>query len=188
MKDDLEWQQVLQESTGTKLCPQIRELFVIILMFCQPSNPRALFDEFWETWIDDFEQQHREKNMVQMDMDQMKTMLLLDLEMRLQSFEKELLDFGLPKPTQEDLCRVENLTNTDPVLVREEKDYNLKHLEAIVEDTLPMFTSDQSEIFEVVLDAVKKQKSLWTFIDARGGCGKTFLLNAILAAVRSVWP
>ena len=37
----------------------------------------------------------------------------------------------------------------------------------------------------VQLDAVKKEKSLCVFIDARGGCGKTFLLNTILDAVRS---
>ena len=30
LKDDLEWQRVLEESAVTKLCPQIRELFVII--------------------------------------------------------------------------------------------------------------------------------------------------------------
>ena len=51
-----------------------------------------------------------------------------------------------------------------------------------------MFTHDQNEIYNIVLDAVKKKQSLWGFIDARGGCGKTFLLNAILAAVRSLEP
>ena len=30
LKDDREWYQVLEESSGTKLCPQIRELFVVI--------------------------------------------------------------------------------------------------------------------------------------------------------------
>jgi hypothetical protein len=43
------------------MCPQIRELFVTILMFCQPANPRALYDEFWTSWVDDFEQQARRK-------------------------------------------------------------------------------------------------------------------------------
>jgi hypothetical protein len=187
LKDDIEWQHVLHESSGTKLCPQIRELFVVILMFCQPSNPRALFDEFWDTWIDDFQLQGRHQ-LISLDDKQLKTILLLDLEMRLQSFEMELLDFGLPKPTPEDLCRVQNLTNTDPVLIREEKDYNLKQLATRVEDILPMFTSEQSLIFENVIEAVKNHKPLWVFIDARGGCGKTFLLNIILAAVRSLEP
>ena len=59
LKDDLEWQRVLEESAVTKLCPQIRELFVIVLMFCEPANPRELFDSFWNTWVDDFDQQGR---------------------------------------------------------------------------------------------------------------------------------
>ena len=184
LKDDREWQQVLEESTGSQLCPQIRELFVVILMFCQPSNPRALFDEFWDTWIDDFEKQGKDKR-VCLDEGQLKTMLLLDLEMRLQSFEKELHDFGLPKPTSEDLSRVQTITCTEPVLIREEKDYDVKQLEAQVQDIVPQFTKEQSVFFEDVLKAVGQQIPFFAFIDARGGCGKTFLLNAVLAAVRS---
>ena len=34
LKDDQEWHTVLEESAITKLCPQICELFVVILMFC----------------------------------------------------------------------------------------------------------------------------------------------------------
>ena len=49
-------------------------------------------------------------------------MLLLDLEMRLQSFEKQLGDFGLPQPTEEDLACVKFFSNTDAVVIREEKD------------------------------------------------------------------
>ena len=187
LRDDIEWQQVLEESAGTKLCPQIRELFIVILMFCQPANPRALLDEFWHTWTDDFEHKGRQL-LIPMDSSQLKTMLMLDLELRLQSFEKELTDFGLPKPSPEDLCRVEFLTNRDPVLVREEKDYNLAELVDTVEKVVPMFTPEQLEIFETVLEAVQNKKSLWAFIDARGGCGKTFLLNAILSSVRSMEP
>ena len=48
-----------------------------------------------------------------------------------------------------------------------------------------MFTKEQLLIYEDVLRAVKQECSLLAFVDARGGCGKTFLLNAILAAVRS---
>ena len=35
------------------------------------------------------------------------------------------------------------------------------------------------------MDAVRKNESLQLFISARGGCGKTYLLNGILDAVRS---
>ena len=80
LRDDLEWQRVLEESAETKLCPQIRELFIVILMFCQPANPRALFDEFWSTWTDDFDQRGQ-RQLIALDDNQLRTMLLLDLEM-----------------------------------------------------------------------------------------------------------
>ena len=35
---------------------------------------------------------------------------------------------------------------------------------------------------------VEQEESFLAFIDARGGCGKTFLLNAVLAAVRTLDP
>ena len=187
LADDLEWICVLEEAAITKLCPQIRELFVIILQFCFPSNPRELFDKFWQTWTDDFQQQGQRKAVL-LDENQLKTMVLLDLELRLQSHEKQLVTFGLPVPTKEEMARVENITSTDPVVIREEKDFNVDELAANMEEVVPMFTHDQSKIYNIVLEAVKKNESLWVFIDARGGCGKTFLLNAILAAVRSLEP
>ena len=106
--------------------------------------------------------------------------------MRLQSFEKELRDFGLPKPTEDDLCRVKFIANTEPVLIREEKDYIVEQLSSTVQEKVQMFTPEQLKIFEDILEAVKGNKPLCGFIDARGGCGKTFLLNAVLAAVRSL--
>ena len=187
LKDDMEWQQVLEDSTGTKLCPQLRELFVIILMFCQPSNPLALFNEFWDTWIDDFEQQGKNKK-VTLDANQLKTILLLDLEMRLQSFEKELLDFGLPQPTQDELKRVQTVASTEHVLIREEMDYDVNKLSGSLQEIIPLFTEEQLVIYNDVLEAVRHENSLLIFIDARGGCGKTFLLNAILAGVRTLEP
>ena len=145
LKDDLEWHRVLDECAITKLCPQIREVFIVILMFCQPSNPRALFDEFCMTWVDDFDQKARKQNL-SLDENQLKTMLLLDLELRLQSFEKGLADFGLPQPTDEDLNRVETITCTDPVIIREEKDFCVPDLLSEVSGLVSMFTPEQSYI------------------------------------------
>jgi hypothetical protein len=187
LTDDTEWQRVLEESVSTKMCPQIRELFVTILMFCQPANPRALYDEFWTSWIDDFEQQARRRGKT-VDEKQLETMLLLDLELRLQSFEKQLAQFSLPQPTQEDLSRVELITSTEPVVIREEKEYDVTELASSLEELIPRFTEGQSDIFTTIMGAVKEERQLCVFIDARGGCGKTFILNAILAAVRSLDP
>ena len=52
----------------------------------------------------------------------------------------------------------------------------------------PKFKHDQGIIFNIVIKPVRTRQSLWAFIDARGGYGKTVLINAILAAVRSMKP
>ena len=85
-----------------------------------------------------------------LDSDQLKTMVLLDLQLRLQSFEKELRDFGLPEPSPEELARVENITSTDPVVIREEKEYDVANLVATVEDLVPKCTPAQAEIYDKV--------------------------------------
>ena len=47
-----------------------------------------------------------------------------------------------------------------------------------------MFTETQRGVFNTVIESVYLEKQACIFIDARGGTGKTFILNAILAAVR----
>ena len=187
LQDDQEWRRVLEESAATKMCPQIRELYVIILMFCQPGNPRALYDEFWSTWTDDFIQKARQRG-IQLDDGQVETMLLLDLEMRLQSFEKTLAEFGLQQPGPEDLARIEHVTSTDPVVIREEKEFNFEELTVRVREVKEKLTEEQSAIFYKVMEAVEEDLPLCLFINARGGCGKTFLINSILSAVRISEP
>ena len=167
LEDDFEWECVLEESSITRLCPQLRELFIVILMFCQPSDPRKLFEQFWHTWTDDLERNTSHK----LTENQLKTIVLLDLETRLQSFEKELGDFGLPKPSIQDIEEVKPVTNTEPVVIREEKEFHLDDLMSVVQDTVPKFTQEQSIFFNRVMEAVKQETSLLAFLDARGGCG-----------------
>ena len=57
---------------------------------------------------------------------------------------------------------------------------------ATVNDLVPKLTPEQTLFFDTVLDAARQDKPLLAFLDARGGCGKIFLLNVILAAVRSL--
>jgi hypothetical protein len=44
--DDKEWKEVLAEASTFKRCPELRKLFVTILIYNSPSDPKALFDAF----------------------------------------------------------------------------------------------------------------------------------------------
>ena len=48
----------------------------------------------------------------------------------------------------------------------------------------PTFLAEQQDIFHTAIASVQSKEQLLMFIDATGGCGKTYLLNTILSAVR----
>lgn len=79
LSDDQEWSLVLTEAGGTQMCPQIRALYIVILLFCQPSNPKILFEDFWQDWTDDFKQKGLRRGYTFTD-EQLKTMVWLDLQ------------------------------------------------------------------------------------------------------------
>ena len=56
LSEDLEWVKVFEEAANTKMSAKIRDLCIIVFLFCMPSSPRQLFDEFWPSWCEDFEQ------------------------------------------------------------------------------------------------------------------------------------
>ena len=187
LSEDMEWVRVLEVAENTGMPVTIRDLFVIILMFCNPSSPRQLFDQFWPSWSDDFEQKAIKQGSI-LSETQKKTLVLLDLETKLQSFEKSLQDFGLPVPTPDELASVSFIANTMAAVIREELQFNVQELAQMVEERLPTFTQEQRQIFDVVMEHVNAGKPFQAFINARGGSGKTYLLNTILAAIRSRKP
>ena len=177
LQDDNEWEIVLSEGAATKMCPALRELFVTILMFCHPSNPLQLFEKYHMDWGDDFQKEASKKGGLLTEK-QIHTMIVLDIKQRLQSWGNDLKTFRISEPTEEEIHEIYSQTNSQPVLIKEELSFGLVEMSSIAEERLKMFTK--------VIESVKQGRPLNLFIDARGGTGKTFVLNAILAAVRSI--
>ena len=185
LQDDNEWHEALDQAAGTGTSPQLRELFVTILMFCNPANAGELFDVHWAEWGDDFERQAARERMPLTE-SQKKTLVLLDIDQRLQSWEKTLDMVGLHVPTGEERLEVDDHFDSTPVLIKEELEFDIEEMNELVRVRRAQFTPEQEEVFCLVIGAVQNQLELQLFLDAKGGCGKTYLLNAILAAVRSL--
>ena len=183
LSDNQEWNTVLTDSSANMFCPQIRAMYITILMFCQPADPIKLFDDFWKSWTDDFKWDGEQKGVIYTE-EQLRTMVRLDLQVRLLSYEKDLPDFGLEQMTDEEKATVEGLVNIEDPLIRDELNFNVEMLKGEVEEIVKKFTATQQCIFNSIMTAVTQNKSLLMFISACGGCGKTFLLNALLRAVR----
>ena len=188
LSDDNEWKRILEEAAATKMCPEIRELFVILLLFCMPAEPLTLFTDNWVHWYDDIQHKAQRGRGITLNEGQLKTMVLLDLEDRLGSYGKSLGDFELPIPTEEEMNQVRAIIHDEPAVIREELDYVFEDLERVRDERVPTFTEEQREVYETILNAVRNEESIQVFIDARGGCGKTYLINALLAAVRTLEP
>ena len=171
----------------------IRELFVTIIRFCEPANPLQLFDSHWEEWTDDFKSRAGWVDFETLSESQLavlKTLVLLDIEQRLQSWEVALKDCQLPVPTEAEVAMVQQqgVHLHLPAVIREELDFDFTQTEAVARDRVDKMTGEQRAVFDKVMSHVMKKMQASIFIDARGGCGKTFILEAILAAVRTSEP
>ena len=186
LQDDEEWNTVLQEAALTKLCPQIRSLFVTLLLFCEPSNPLQLFESHAQQWWDDYK-----RKIPATTEDQLKVMVLLDIQQKLLPMNKTLEDFRLPGPTAHERQQVHQLIENEgecnqPIVIQEELGFDCEELKGRAEKLLTMLTSSQRIVTDKVLQAVNSGSPFCAFLDARGGTGKTFLLNTLLAAVRTM--
>ena len=184
LQDDNEWHEALEQAAVTGTGPQLRELYVTILLFRNPANPRQLFDDHWGEWGDDM--RRREGREVSLTETQLMTLVLLDIDQRLQSWEKNLATFSLHVPSADERLEVEEHFDSTPVLIKEELEFDVEEMKELVRVRRAQFTPEQEDVFCLVMAAVQNEQMLQLFLDARGGCGKTFLLNAVLAAVRSL--
>ena len=86
----------------------------------------------------------------------------------------------------EDLRMVENMTNIQPATFRAELDFDVPELRNQANRLERDLTDKQRDIYNSVIKAVQYNTPLRLFIDAWGGCGKTYLLNKILKKVCSL--
>jgi hypothetical protein len=59
--DNNEWHQTLEEAGIWALGQQMCDMFASMLMFCEVTNPKQLWDAHWESLKDDIEAMTRHK-------------------------------------------------------------------------------------------------------------------------------
>jgi len=181
LENDQHWDTTLAEAALTCLPPQIRTLFAIILTTCAPSDPKNLWEKNKESMSGDILRQARRTNPnveIQFSDDIFNQALIL-LEDRCISINNKIFcQLGLPAPTRDR----NNVHDRD--LVRE-RQYNSDELRHFVDAQKQLLTADQKIVLEKVMQHVANESSGIIFLDAPGGTGKTFLLNLILAEIRS---
>jgi len=161
----------LSEAATFQMPSALRRLFATILVFCEVTNVRELWDKHFEAMSEDFIADNVNAKVTEQ-------MVLKDLKSLLYSMGKDIKSFDLPHLLDtndlESLCWREV---SDEMSIGVEKE----HL-----DLYNTLNNEQRLAFDDIMMHVLHQKSMVFFIDGPGGTGKTYLYKALLAKVRSM--
>ena len=181
LEDDNQYHLAMQEASVSNSASSLRSLFAVILTWCEPSNPLDIYEHHKEHMAEDFLHQHRTRlndNDLSFN-DDIFNLALNDLQDKVLSMGgRELSEYGLPQPQAVDNDRFARV-------YRREIDYDQGEQQAYVEHNLPMLTVDQREVYDCFCSMIDGNEGGMLFLDAPGGTGKTFLINLILAKLRS---
>lgn len=180
--DDKEWADALSEAITTATSPQIRQLFVSLILFCEVSDPNELFHQFWRSMHDDIIHRFRSTlnmpNLLMSD-DELRNYVLYELELLFNVASTSLEKYKLPMPNERLLAEIRNR------LLREELNYDIVDLKSQHSTAFPLLNQCQRNIYEYVVTTVMQKKQALIFVHGHGGTGKTFLWHTIISKIRS---
>jgi hypothetical protein len=161
--------QCLTESAQWAMPVSLRRLFATILVFCEASDIRGLWDRHLKDMSDDFRRRHTCPTAVEQE-------VLLDIRGMLQSMGKDIKSFPLPDID-------DNYDNTEG-----EAREVIEEMAIVVDEhdksLASSLNTEQLRAYDEILAAVDRDQGGVFFVDGPGGTGKTFLYRALLAKVR----
>nr|XP_047129329.1 uncharacterized protein LOC105848913 [Hydra vulgaris] len=172
LQDDAEWRNTLTKAAATRLPNQIRQLFSIILTFCEPDDPLNLWNAFKDFMMEDYIHHSMPPIIAEQA-------ALRQIESIINQNGKTLADFNLP--TLDEFL--------DYVPQNEEEDVQVLIDEA--NRNRPLLNDNQRQIADAILSALSEQpnnenkQSRLFFMDGPAGCGKTFTYNYLIAETSS---
>ncbi|XP_035835338.1 uncharacterized protein LOC110865421 isoform X3 [Helianthus annuus] len=183
--DDREWQTAFAEASTWATSSELRSLFCHMLLFCEVSQPLALWESEWRKMADDMllalNSASSNPDFYVNDHD-LQQHLLLEIERLLNSAtpSKSLKDFGLPLPPTTILATLRNR------LLMEEICYDRAVLASQHSEMHSLLNADQLQVYNVVKDSTTTESQVLIFVYGHGGTGKTFLWTTIISLFRSI--
>ena len=180
LEDDGEWDICLQDAAEIQTGSQLCHLFTTLLLFCTPTQPNILWIKFREKICDDLRHKLHQlgrTTVTQNDIFDFGLHLINDI---LHDSGHSLSDFpSMPQPTSHWSDTVHNR------LISQQMNYD-SHSEAITAHQLmSSLNEDQQYAFQEIWRSIMHKEGKTFFIDGFGGCGKTYLYQAICHAVRA---
>ncbi|XP_049362072.1 uncharacterized protein LOC125826778 [Solanum verrucosum] len=183
LDDDKEWNDCLSEASQWASGNELRHLFVTILMNCQVSDTRKLWENNYGILSEDIMHIQRKRlqfNDLQLNTKQIEVYTLFEIESILLKIGRSLKDIeGMPLP---DSALMRNVGNR---LINEELDYDKDKLQILHDQSLALLNACQRPAYEAIITSVDNEEGKLFFIHGHGGTGKTFLWNTIISKIRS---
>ncbi len=153
LQNDGEWDSCLTEASEVKSGKQLRQLFSVILVQCNPSNPMELWEKHKESMCDD---------RLFAGTDDKENAALLDLQNRLARMNKTMEDVGMIEPKEDDRVGLARE-------LQEELAYDRKFLnDAWVRDS-KLLNADQKKAFKRIVKSLEKKDGKCFFFFFLGG-------------------
>ena len=180
LNDDGEWRQCLLEASTMQTGAQLRNLFATLLLFCCPTKPELLWNEFCHHICDDL--RYRLQCTGRQDPEEMEIFdygLWLIEQILVKTLRKHLEDFpDMPLPNHAWDDEVEN------PLIGEQLNYNRNRERALAEERIMQLNTEQRDAYDQIIASVESEAGLTFFLNGPGGTGKTFIYNTVCNMVR----
>ncbi|XP_017468423.1 PREDICTED: uncharacterized protein LOC108360582 isoform X2 [Rhagoletis zephyria] len=180
LEDDSHWEQTLLEAVVSTSSISMRYLFAIILSFCQVSDAVELWNKFKESMSEDIlQRKRREAGNRNLDYNQ------LIFDESLCELNKIVISLCGKTVADFSLALITDANTIHNTIYAREKSYDQHKLLEIVRQNEDKLNSEQKSIYNSVSSSVFNHEGKIFFLDAPGGTGKTFLINLLLAKIRS---
>ena len=159
----------------TQLC----SLFVTILIFGEPAKPEVLWERYKEVMEEDIFRQTTSEDLSQEMRKHVENEVLIMLQEELEGMGMCLEKFGLPTPDMKN--RIQRI----PHIIQEEM-FDVSAQKEMIHIKCCTLNKDQYSAFCKIMKAVEHEDhpERLFFLNAPGGYGKTFLIEALLSTVR----
>jgi hypothetical protein len=182
LADDNEWHQALEEAGIWASGRQLRDMFASMLMFCEVTNPKQLWDAHWESLSDDIETMTRCERVdptVTLFEDALKDCALYEIDQVLMRNGHRMEDFPtLPKSNYIPFVHGRNR------LVQEELVYDRHSLTTDADNAEDRLNDDQRNAYETILNVMTNKEGKLFFVYGNGGTDKTFVWTTLLSRLR----
>lgn len=203
LANDQVWDSVMTGAIQVQMPAQLRHLFACLLVHCELPDPAGLFERIYVGLSEDITHRLSERQAQGLDPDataaDVRRYVLLQIDQRFLEMERRLSDFPLPLPpatTDEEGGEIHQFGEAAPVVggnpaTRQREQALAKELAAnrqalleMVSAREPALQPHQRAAWEAVRDALIADQGDRIFLDAPGGCGKTYVAEMLQSYCR----